>query len=55
LNRLFHGPSAKRLLNAAPKQELESRFGDGQVEAVIAQSVEVLANGKVANFTLSFR
>jgi hypothetical protein len=51
LNRLFHGPRAKRLLNAAPNQELKGRFGDSQVEAALLEPIQLLRNGKAANFT----
>ena len=52
LNRHFHGPRAKRLLNAAPNQEFKGRFGDSEIEAALLEPLQFLRNGKAANFTL---
>ena len=52
LDRRFHGPRAKRLLNSSSNQEFKGRFGDSEIEAALFEALEFLRNGKAANFTL---
>jgi hypothetical protein len=49
----FIVPWAKRLVNAAPDEELERLVGNRQVEATLAEPVEFLGYGEPGDFALN--
>ena len=55
LHSLFHGPRAKRLVNAAPDEKFKRDIRDGKVETLLPEAVKLLGNGEPANFPLRVR